>query len=629
MSLAISREEKVHMSISSAPSHASGVLAEYKLRVQDFQARMTALRTRKLWALAVAFGCFILWVGLMLAALHGSGLLMAASVIPFIGAILSLRSFLYSRARAVESARRASFYEQGIDRIEGNWRGQGMAGLDFARADHLYQADLEILGEGSLFELLSTTRSEVGAERLAAFLLDPPTVEEARARQEAVKELRDATGLREEIALLGKYQFQNCEGKRLRDWLSLPAFTVSRIVPAFLLFSGSVSLTLGVCGYAKILPWTQVFPLLVPWLGIQAWIGLWLVRRVRVHLKTLLTMSGNVTVLRQGVGLIERQQFHSAKLRAIAEPLRVENAATCIRKLERLLIAIDRREDLVLYGFSLWLAAGTQLVLATERWRTAHQKEFGDWLDAWAEFEALNALAGYAYEHPQDRLPELIDGEARFDAKDLRHPLLPRDRCVGNEVALNVATAFYVISGSNMAGKSTFLRAIGLNAVLAAAGAPVSAQDARISVFNVCASISITDSLAERKSKFLAEVERLRASIGATEGDRPVLFLIDEILSGTNSRDRRVAAESVITALVAAGAVGALSTHDLALTEIADNPALCGVNVHMQSEDPNEPLAFDYRVKSGILSKTNALAIVKMLGIHIQPSKPDLIFNAK
>jgi DNA mismatch repair ATPase MutS len=184
-------------------------------------------------------------------------------------------------------------------------------------------------------------------------------------------------------------------------------------------------------------------------------------------------------------------------------------------------------------------------------------------------------------------------------------------------VAFNDATAFYVISGSNMAGKSTFLRAMGLNAVLAAAGAPVRATRARMTVFNVCASICVADSLVEGKSKFLAEVGRLREAIRATEDDRPVLFLIDEILGGTNSRDRRIAAESAIRALVAGDAVGALSTHDLALTEIADDPRLRGVNLHMQSEDSDQPLAFGYRVKPGILTQTNALAIVRMMGIRV------------
>jgi DNA mismatch repair ATPase MutS len=226
----------------------------------------------------------------------------------------------------------------------------------------------------------------------------------------------------------------------------------------------------------------------------------------------------------------------------------------------------------------------------------------------------LNALACYAYERPDDSFSELLSGGALFEASGLFHPLLSRKNAVGNDVNLNETTTFYVISGSNMAGKSTYLRAIGLNAILAFAGAPVCAVGARISVSHVCASISVEDSLLEGKSKFLAEVERLGESIRVAAG-RPVLFLIDEILSGTNSIDRRIAAESVIRALVAEGAVGALSTHDLALAEIGDNPHLRGANVHMQSDNPEQPLSFDYRIKPGISRQTNALAIVRMMGI--------------
>ena len=154
----------------------------------------------------------------------------------------------------------------------------------------------------------------------------------------------------------------------------------------------------------------------------------------------------------------------------------MDGAILRTRKFERLLVAVERREDITLYGFSLWLAAGTQLVLAAERWRAVHGRDFEDWLDAWAEFEALNALGCYAWEHPEYEFPELVEGGGRFEAEGLGHPLLPRTGCVGNDVALNEATAFYLISGSNMAGKSTFLRAMGLNAVLASAGAPVRAR---------------------------------------------------------------------------------------------------------------------------------------------------------
>ncbi len=601
----------------SASVQDSAVLTDYKSRVQRLQMLIAESRSRKILTLATSLVCAGTFVAALTMALKGVGFLFAVVPILLTVAFWQFRTFSRYNAKLIGSARRSAFYERGIARIEDNWRGKGSTGMEFAREHHLYQTDLDILGEGSLFELLSTTRSEVGAERLASFLLDPTTVHNARERQDAVKELRDATGLREEVAVLGKYQFHNCHVEHFREWLNQPILRVPRPIQIFLLISSTACLLLGLCGYAKIFPWLQIAPVLAPLLIAQAGIGLALMRRVRVHIKTLLALVGDVGVLRQGIELLGHEEFHSAKLGALVERLRQGRAAVTIRNLERRLIAIERREDVMLYGFSLWLSAGTLLVLSVERWRARHQSDFEDWLDAWAEFEALNALACYSWEHPDHVFPELLEGETTFEANGLGHPLLPRDHCIGNEVALNRSTAFYIVSGSNMAGKSTFLRAVGLNAVLSSAGAPVRASRARTAVFRVCASIAINDSLQEGKSKFLAEVDRLRESINATEEPGPVLFLIDEILGGTNSRDRRIAAEALIGALVAGRAVGALSTHDLALTEIVETPGLCGRNIYMESDDPDQPLAFDYRVKHGIARQANALAIIRMMGISV------------
>lgn len=603
--------------MTEIPVRLDKVSAEYKSRMQSLQSQITVLRKRKLWAVAATVLCAVLWVALLISASKGSGHHYFILVFPTFAMIFGFQISLRSRSKSIALARRSSFYERGIDRLEGKWRGTGNTGMDFARDNHLYQNDLDILGDGSIFELISTTRSEVGAERLACFLLDPPTLEEARQRQDAVKELRAGTDLREEIAVLGRYQFQNCRREHFREWLDMPILKVPSIIPTILLLCATASLALGLSGYAGILHWVQIARLLIPLLAAQAGLGLVLMSRVRTRIKTLLALDGDVSVLRGGIEVIGRQQFSSAKLRELAERLCRRGAAARIRNLERFLIAMERREDVWLYGFSLWLAGGTQLVLAAERWRAKNQKDFEDWFDAWAEFEALSALACYAWEHPDHTFPELVDGDARFEAASLGHPLLPRDGCVRNEFALNEATAFYVISGSNMAGKSTLLRAIGLNAVLASAGAPVCAIRARMTVFDVCASISIKDSLSEGKSKFLAEVERLRESIRVAETGRPVLFLVDEVLSGTNSRDRKIAANALICALVAYGAVGALSTHDLALTEIGEQAELRGVNMHMQSKNAEEPLAFDYILKPGISRQTNALAIVRMMGISV------------
>jgi Mrp family chromosome partitioning ATPase len=531
-------------------------------------------------------------------------------------AIWQLQRFLQWRGRIAVSGRRKSFNERGIDRLEDRWRGEGSTGLAFAREHHLYEWDLDILGEGSLFELLATTRTEVGAERLADYLLDQTTIHESRARQNAVKELHGAVSLREDIAILGRYQFLNCRREHLQKWLETPILTVPRFVPVFLTSSNIVCILLGLCGNFAVLPWVQIAPIGLLLLLVQAGIGLVLMRRVRARIHALLPLVGEVALLREGLELAGRQDFQCRKLRELVERVSTEHAKQALRKLERSLRVLDRREDFMLYAALLWLAAGTQLILAIERWRAKHQQDFEEWLNAWSEFEALNALACYSWEHPHHVFPELVDEGACFEAEGLGHPLLPVDRCIGNDVSLNASHAFYVISGSNMAGKSTFLRAIGVAAVLASAGAPVCALRARVSGLRVCASLSMADSLLDGKSKFLAEVERLRDAIQVAQEGCPVLFLIDEILSGTNSRDRRVAAEAVLEELVAAGAVGALSTHDLSLTEIGERVELRGQNVHMESESRDDPLVFDYRVKPGISRQTNALAIVRMLGIQ-------------
>jgi hypothetical protein len=518
------------------------------------------------------------------------------------------------RSERLELAHRLSFYERAIERVEGNWRSQGETGVEFARSSHPYQEDLTILGEGSLFELLATTRSQAGAERLADYLLDTPSLAAARERQQAVRELRDRLGLREEIALLGKYRFLNCNGRNLREWLRQPIPRIAGWIPAAMALLGGTAALLIVLGLAELAPWSQLGPLLGFCIAVQAAFSWALSRRVRPQLDRLRGLTQEFSVLRMGVSLVARQDFASEMLRAQIDACRMGEAARTIGRLERLAIALERREDLYLYGFSVALAAGTQLVLAIERWRAAHAAQMEDWLDAWAEFEALNALACYAYEHPGDAFPELLDGDAHFEAVDLCHPLLPQQSAVGNSISLKSENAFYVISGSNMAGKSTLLRAMGLNAVLAGAGTTVRAASARMTVFHVCASIAMVDSLLEGKSRFLAEIERLRDAVRATAGVQPVLFLLDEILSGTNSRDRRIAAEAVLRALLGGGAVGALSTHDLALTEIP--ASLGGQNLHMQSRSSSQPLDFDYLLKPGVACQTNALAIVHMMGIE-------------
>jgi hypothetical protein len=587
--------------------------ADYKIKLADLNQNLSSAQHRH----ARSFVFLVCSAILLIICLTYSGQfhLSTLASIPAFGIAFFLRDYANSRRASLQLARRCGFYERGLERLRLDWEALNREGREFARADNLYQFDLQIIGERSLFSLLCTTRSEAGAARLAKYLLDPVDLEEVIARQGAVRELQTATELREAIALLGKYQFRGCDHELLSEWISTPVLRVHRAMPVLLLLWGSASLLLGISCLAHIIAWQPILPAYIGLLVAQLAICGPLFSEVRSRLKMLRRLTGEVSVLQEGLNLLQVQQFSSPKLAKLVEDALACSASGKILRLERLLRGIAQRDKDFFALPSLLTAVGTQLVLAVERWRTRYNEQFSDWIDIWAEFDALNAVAGYAWEHPDQVFPEASNGAPILRLQDVGHPLLPAAHCVRNSVVLDESRRFWILSGSNMAGKSTLLRAIGMNVVLACTGAPIRATSAQFSVFTVCASISISDSLLDGRSKFLAEAERLQNILGKAGAEQPVLFLIDEILSGTNSQDRRVASGAIVRSLYAGGAMGILSTHDLALTAIADESGLNGLNCCMESDDPDEPLKFDYRVKPGISRNSSAIAIIRLLGI--------------
>jgi DNA mismatch repair ATPase MutS len=258
-----------------------------------------------------------------------------------------------------------------------------------------------------------------------------------------------------------------------------------------------------------------------------------------------------------------------------------------------------------------------QFAFAIEAWREQSGPAVRRWLDAVGEIEALGSLAAYAYEHPGDPFPEFHAGEAWLEGEGLAHPLLPESRAVRNDLKLGGELRVLIISGSNMSGKSTMLRTAGVNAVLAQAGAPVRARRLRLSPLSVGASIRIQDSLHEGTSRFYAEITRLRRILDLTAGAAPVLFLIDEFLHGTNSHDRRIGAEAIIRGLVERGALGMVTTHDLALAHIAETLGPRAANVHFEDHLENGRLSFDYRLRPGVVRKSNALELMRSVGLEV------------
>jgi DNA mismatch repair ATPase MutS len=231
--------------------------------------------------------------------------------------------------------------------------------------------------------------------------------------------------------------------------------------------------------------------------------------------------------------------------------------------------------------------------------------------------EALLSLAAYSFEHPSDPFPEFIDGDAAFEGQELGHPLLPSALCVRNDVTIGAEARVLLVSGSNMSGKSTLLRAVGVNTVLAMAGAPVRARRLRLTVLRVGASIRINDSLQEGSSRFYAEITRLRQILDFAQREPSLLFLLDELLQGTNSKDRRIGGEGIVRGLVDRGAIGLVSTHDLALTDIGG--ALHGHlrNVHFEDELANGRMTFDYKLRDGVVTKSNGLELMRSIGLYV------------
>jgi hypothetical protein len=499
-----------------------------------------------------------------------------------------------------------------VERLDGRWIGKGMSGEEFEVPDHSLCSGLKSLRTRALFERLCTARTHLGCGRLASYLQEAAGFDEIRQRQAAVRELAGRTDLREKLAVLGRYDFEQSRWQTFAEWLdSPPAGFASWLRPAML----ASSVVIGVLSVAVMLSpsiWPAMLPIMLPIAGLHAAAGFWFHKRVRRVLKAAAPVASEIGLIREGLELLAVQLFVAPKLAGLRAE--VASAGTVIRQLKPWFTILQERSKDWFYLPSLWLLLGTQSAMAIEAWRLRHRDALRRWLDAWAEFEALNSLACYAHENPEDCWAELDEGRAHFSAEGLGHPLIARDTCVANDISLGNTYRFWVLSGSNMSGKSTLLRSIGLAAVLAFAGAPVRARSLRLAVMRICASISIVDSLREGKSKFLAEVQRLREMLQLSAA-APALFLVDEIFSGTNSPDRRVAADAVVSTLAIRGAIGAVSTHDIALSAIASHG---GANLHMGSRDGSDnPLDFDYKLKPGVTTESNALAIARMVGVPV------------
>lgn len=537
--------------------------------------------------------------------------------------VLSILHERVIRARQ-RCSRIMAFYERGLARLDDRWPGTGNSGEQYLQPDHPYARDLDLFGHGSLFELLCTASTPAGQQTLANWLLTATPPAEVLARQAAVAELRNRLDFHEDLAIAG-------EGIRSVRPEALTAWGMGKptIQPGIMRIAAPVLAALWLAGIAVWAVWgLGDVALLISFVNL----GVSYLSRARAERAAALFFAkgeptaastdeaaDDLKLLAAVLARVERQSFSSPKLRELQAALITGGVvpSRAIARLSRLMEYFDSGHNWILRVLDPFIFWTMQFTFAIERWRQQFGPAIGGWLAALGEIEALSSLGGYAYENPGDAFPEFADQAPVFDAKGFTHPLLPRGHAVRNDLTLSQELQIIIISGPNMAGKSTFVRAVGVNAVLAQCGAPVRAQRLVMSPLAVSASICVLDSLQGGVSRFYAEITRLKQIADLAKGPAPVLFLLDELFSGTNSHDRRIGTESMVRNLVGRGAIGMVTTHDLALTQIADSLGTRAANFHFEDHLKNGELHFDYRLCPGIVQTSNALQLMRSIGLEV------------
>jgi MutS domain V len=527
----------------------------------------------------------------------------------FIGLVVYHQRVRGWQARA---QRAVEFYRTGLERIRDRWHGSGPVGGQFDVQHHIYAADLDLFGKDSLYQMLCAARTQMGENTLAQWLLGPADSAAIRERHSSIADLRGRLDWREELAVQGDSSRIELRCDRVIDWAQSP----NRLDRPWIRWTAPLLALLAV---AAALAWAIAglrFPLLAVLL-----VELALTYLLRDPVRTATTAVETAYEDLKGLSLllnrIETERFEAAPLRALVLRLSSHStgASAAFSRLATIVNFIESRRNPFLQPFMLPLMYPLQAALAAERWRDAHGNAIRAWLDVLGEIEALVSLARYSYEHPEYPFPEFIEGAAAFQADELGHPLIPAAARVCNDVDMSGSTRVLLVSGSNMSGKSTLLRAVGINTVLAMAGAPVCAKRLQLTPLQIGASIRVNDSLHEGSSRFYAEITRLRQLFEPVA--LPLLYLLDELLQGTNSSDRRIGAQGVIRALLERGAIGLVSTHDLALTEIAGLDAHALVNVHFEDEFIDGKLKFDFKLRNGIITKSNGIELMRSIGLDV------------
>lgn len=624
---------------STHPS-AEGVLtgepaSVYRQLEQQAQQDVRRLDQRALRIGVLRFLCFAAVIALCIAAFDGwiaivpRAVLWTAAVstgLAFVALIFRHAAVIDARDHALHTV---EVNRRGLERLDGRWMAWTPRPLSSSVHRPPYAEDLDLSGPASLQLLCDVTQTELGeralfhAFRRAAQPDADPVL--ARARQAAIQELAPLVSLRQALEVAGR-RLGGSDGYKpspegFLRWAE-GAARVQAVVPGLRVWARLPWLTGALLllvllrpGWASWLGW----PLLLA-LGLQ---GLLLLRTSGAITRLMTTVASGEVALSAYADMLEllvHAPFSVAENRALQDALRTEGQgpAQWMRRLQGDYGYLElRRNPLVWFPLNLFFLWDVFFALRIERWQALVGPKLRGWLAALAELEARSSLATLAFDHPDWAWPEFVDEAATFDAIDLGHPLLPANSRVGNDVTLPGPGRAWLITGSNMSGKSTLLRSIGLAQVMAQAGAPVCARGLRLAPLSLRTVMRVDDSLARGVSHFYAELQRLKEAVDASRASPPLCYLLDEILHGTNTRERELGARLVVRTLCQRGGTGAVSTHDLSLATLAEETHGAVHNVHFTELVEGDRMRFDFRLRPGPVQTTNALRLMRQVGMDL------------
>ncbi len=595
--------------------------AEYDARVTQYRAELVALDRSGSRLANLRTVAFLAFVALSFA--------VGFDKIPrwgLLGALVSLAGYI---ALAVVHAgvirredfakMRLSLNERGLLRLQGRWHDFPSTGEGRVPEGHLYGGDLDITGRGSLFQRLDDTGTAAGEKRLLEWLLTPGDNAAAiAARQDAVRELGPLIDFRQslvsEARMAGKKD--KADPTKFLSWAEAPstltairwAFPVAHVLPVLTIGSGLLAAN-------DLIPNALLF-----WIGLLIQIAIVVATRKPIGAMWEALAMGEHGFIRfeETFAAIDAQKFQGARLAALQKGLMDgPPVSTRLRQFARMMGFAELKHSGQMHPIINALTLWDLLVLfRIDRWRETNGKGARQWFESLAELEALSSFATWHFERPEDAFPQVDDGPVHLEATELGHPLL--EKPVRNDVTFASPGAALVITGSNMSGKTTLMRATGLNTVMALAGLPVCASSMKVSRVQVLTSMRVKDSLERGVSYFYAEVQRIKTVLDTAKAHRDrCLFFLDELFMGTNAKERQIASRQLLLMLLDLGAAGAVTTHDLSICELSKERPETVRNVHFRDEVKEGEMTFDYRLREGVVQTTNALEVLRRAGVQI------------